>query len=126
MLVANRKNGNTLDAMFQIAAYLDSQGIGHEEMDVTDLPDAAFPYSVSASADVPKGPVDLIITLGGDGTILQASRYLAGTGVPVLGVNMGNKGFLAELEKGELDTVEWLPADRIILPEIAEKWPEAE
>ena len=30
------------------------------------------------------------------------------------------------LEKGELNTVEWLPADRIILPEIAEKWPEAE
>ena len=30
------------------------------------------------------------------------------------------------LGKEELNTVEWLPADRIILPEIAEKWPEAE
>ena len=45
----------------------------------------------------------LAVTLGGDGTILQISRYLAGTGVPVLGVNMGHKGFLTELERTELD-----------------------
>ena len=45
----------------------------------------------------------LAVTLGGDGTILQISRFLAGTGVPVLGVNMGNKGFLTELERRELD-----------------------
>ncbi len=44
----------------------------------------------------------LAVTLGGDGTILQISRFLSGTGVPVLGVNMGNKGFLADLERSEL------------------------
>ena len=44
----------------------------------------------------------LAVTLGGDGTILQISRFLAGTGVPVIGVNMGNKGFLADLERSEL------------------------
>ncbi len=44
----------------------------------------------------------LVVSLGGDGTILQASRFLAGSGVPIIGVNMGNKGFLAELEAGEL------------------------
>ena len=42
------------------------------------------------------------VTLGGDGTILQASRYFGGTGVPLLGINLGNKGFLAELERGDL------------------------
>ena len=45
---------------------------------------------------------DLIVTLGGDGTILQFSRFAAGTGIPVIGVNMGNKGFMAELERSEL------------------------
>lgn len=45
---------------------------------------------------------DLIVTLGGDGTILQLSRFAAGTGIPVIGVNMGNKGFMAELERTEL------------------------
>ena len=45
---------------------------------------------------------DLVVSLGGDGTILQASRFLAGSGVPIIGVNMGNKGFLAELESVDL------------------------
>ena len=61
------------------------------------------------SSDIPTVPLEeaikyteLVVTLGGDGTILQAAPYLAGTGVPIVGVNMGNKGFLAELESSEL------------------------
>jgi len=45
---------------------------------------------------------EMIITLGGDGTILQASRASAGTGVPILGINLGGKGFMAELEADEI------------------------
>lgn len=41
--------------------------------------------------------VDLIITVGGDGTILYASRFSAEHGVPVCGLNMGRLGFLNEL-----------------------------
>lgn len=41
--------------------------------------------------------VDLLIVLGGDGSILQAARQLAGRGIPVLGVNCGALGFLAAL-----------------------------
>ena len=47
----------------------------------------------------------LVVSLGGDGTILQLSRYLAGSGIPILGVNLGNKGFLAELEQTETDCI---------------------
>ena len=41
---------------------------------------------------------DCLITLGGDGTIIRAARLVAGMGVPILGVNMGRVGFLAETE----------------------------
>ena len=47
----------------------------------------------------------LVVSLGGDGTILQLSGRLAGTEIPILGVNLGHKGFLAELESSETDSI---------------------
>ena len=41
--------------------------------------------------------LDLLITLGGDGTILRAARMGARHGIPILGINLGRLGFLAEL-----------------------------
>ena len=46
---------------------------------------------------------DLLITFGGDGTILQLAKLAALHKIPVLGINMGGLGFVAELEAGELD-----------------------
>jgi NAD+ kinase len=51
---------------------------------------------------------DLLVCLGGDGTMLRAARSLVPHEVPVLGVNMGRLGFLAELRPQEL--MERLPA----------------
>lgn len=47
--------------------------------------------------------VDGVIALGGDGTLLGAMRLVAERPVPVLGVNLGHLGFLAEVEGPELD-----------------------
>jgi NAD+ kinase len=47
--------------------------------------------------------VDFCFVLGGDGTILQALRAYAGTGVPVFAVNYGEVGFLATIDPDELD-----------------------
>ena len=46
---------------------------------------------------------DLLIVLGGDGTILEAARRAALRGTPILGINLGRVGYMAELEMGELD-----------------------
>lgn len=45
---------------------------------------------------------DLLICFGGDGTILHASKAATRAGVPILGVNIGTMGFMAELESSEL------------------------
>jgi NAD+ kinase len=45
--------------------------------------------------------VDICFALGGDGTILNALRLYAGTGVPVFGINFGEMGFLATVDREE-------------------------
>lgn len=48
-----------------------------------------------------RSDVDMCFALGGDGTILNALRAYAGSGVPVFGVNFGEIGFLATVERSE-------------------------
>lgn len=46
-----------------------------------------------------KEDVEAIISLGGDGTLIQVSDIAAKKGIPIIGVNMGNLGYLCEVEK---------------------------
>lgn len=48
---------------------------------------------------------ELVIVLGGDGTILRAAEMFRDDDVPLLGINLGRVGFLAELEAGDVDTL---------------------
>ncbi|QCR20777.1 NAD kinase [Agrococcus sp. SGAir0287] len=54
--------------------------------------------------DAPEG-IELVMTLGGDGTILRAAELQRATGAPLLGINMGHVGFLAEAEVADLQAV---------------------
>ena len=47
------------------------------------------------------GWIECAIVLGGDGTLIQAARYLAGSNIPLLGVNMGTLGYLAQIGREE-------------------------
>ena len=60
---------------------------------------------------------DLLLCFGGDGTILHAARDATLHGVPILGVNMGSVGFMAELERGELPLLAALPQGRFTVQE---------
>ncbi|RIK16031.1 MAG: NAD kinase [Acidobacteria bacterium] len=53
---------------------------------------------------------ELVVVFGGDGTILRGAEIARPAGVPLLGVNMGRVGFLAEAERDDIETV----VDRIV------------
>ena len=60
-----------------------------------------------AAGSSPAAGCELVCVLGGDGTILRGAELSRGSGVPLLGVNLGHVGFLAEAEREDLDaTVE--------------------
>lgn len=47
--------------------------------------------------------IDFLIVLGGDGTLLNAAKHACEYSIPILGVNLGNLGFLTEVEVGDLN-----------------------
>ncbi|MFN3708089.1 NAD kinase [Microcella sp.] len=56
----------------------------------------------ATEATVAVGDIELVIVLGGDGTILRAAELVRGGSAPLLGVNLGHVGFLAESERDSL------------------------
>ncbi len=63
----------------------------------------AAKHGLDATAYAPPDP-DVVLVLGGDGTILRALGRFLGTGVPVIGVNFGRVGFLTTIERDELES----------------------
>lgn len=72
------------------------------------------PLRVVADAELERvrDGIEIAIVLGGDGTILRSAELFYGTGVPILGVNLGHVGFLAESEREDLDLAVHRVADR--------------
>ena len=60
---------------------------------------------------------DMLVCFGGDGTILHAAKDATSQGVPILGVNLGNIGFMAELEESELNLVGCIPSGKFTVEE---------
>jgi NAD+ kinase len=76
-------------------------------IDVRVLDDEAAGLDVAGARSVPPGPdaalgCELVVSLGGDGTLLRAAEAARPTSTPVLGVNLGHVGFLAEAERDDL------------------------
>lgn len=70
--------------------------------DVTVARTDVVPAYGETTPKVPEG-TEIVIVLGGDGTILKAAELVHCTQVPILGVNMGHVGFLAEFERFQIE-----------------------
>lgn len=66
------------------------------KLEVYCHPDQALGREVKKATTALLDTIDLVVVLGGDGTYLEAVRFLAGRQTPILGVNMGSLGFLTE------------------------------
>lgn len=84
------------------------------ELDGVDsaLPREERVPTVRADPADPAYGAEVIIVIGGDGTILRAAELSRGSGSPLLGVNLGHVGFLAESERADLDHAVDVVADR--------------
>ena len=96
------KNFQTVRAAMQI---LKDAGIN---------PRLCLPFEIDRSYDLPRDlrfnrldrelpNAEMVICFGGDGTILHMAKAATRKGIPILGVNIGTMGFMAELESTELD-----------------------
>jgi NAD+ kinase len=78
----------------------------HDYQVVMDPETAAYAagFEVVARGDMASRPLNFVIVLGGDGTLLSAARAVAMSDIPVLGVNLGSLGFLTEVPLENLYT----------------------
>lgn len=67
------------------------------------LPDA-MPIQVFANHGALRGNADILLSLGGDGTILDAVPLIGSSGIPVLGINTGRLGFLSSVAKDKAES----------------------
>lgn len=124
LLVTHGEASVTRAIVPSLAAAIAGHGV---EVVLSEEEVAKHPDLQPISVDRPD-QVDLILVLGGDGTILRALHRVIGRAIPCVGVNFGNFGFLTTLRSDEL--IEQLPAvfggglEVVSLPTIAVETPD--
>ncbi|GAA2915816.1 NAD+ kinase [Microbacterium keratanolyticum] len=107
LVVAHARRDDTVAAARRVIAALRDAG-AHPVLDPQDRAelaevDASFSDVDAVGDAVGVEDLELAIVLGGDGTILRAAELVRGSRAPVLGINMGHVGFLAEIERDDMD-----------------------
>lgn len=111
LLVVHTGRRSTLDIANEVAVRFSAAGIGvrvlADEVDTLDFSNVT--HVVASDATAAHG-AELVFVLGGDGTLLRGAELAWPYGVPVLGVNLGRVGFLAEADTNALKEA----VDRVI------------
>lgn len=105
-IIGNVDKAELRDAVRSLAGMLDRSGteyIAEEPIARMLGGDVGAQNQRSHSREECVHGVDMVIALGGDGTMLAAARLVGETGVPILGINLGKLGFLSEVAPEEME-----------------------
>ena len=92
-IITNEKKDPGLEFTKQITAFLEENGRKCTQINTkTDV-------EKNRLKKMPDSDHDCLLVIGGDGTVLRAAHLVIGSGVPILGINLGTLGYLAEVEK---------------------------
>lgn len=97
LLVLHPNRPEAKDVAREIVQSLSNDGISF----ISTSDSGLTGVSSIARGDLPKqlSEIELVLVLGGDGTILRGAELIHGTNIPVLGINLGHVGFLAQIGK---------------------------
>lgn len=108
LVVAHAHREDTVDAAVRVASLLRSAGaipvLSHDDREALAEIAPVLGEVAVLGTDIALADIDLAISLGGDGTILRAAELVRECPAPVLGINMGHVGFLAEIERDAMDS----------------------
>lgn len=102
-LIVNTKKQEAAEAALQVADFIRSRG-----------GECVMAAAASDSRSVIDNGTDLVLVLGGDGTVLRAVRDIGGREIPVIGINLGTLGYLTEIELHDYETA----LDRVLRGEV--------
>lgn len=95
LIVTNKVKDSDFELTKRIVTYIESRGGTCEK--------AVRNYDGQDDSIADYKNIECVIVLGGDGTILQVAREISGSGLPILGVNAGTLGFLAETDPDNVE-----------------------
>ena len=99
LFIVNPNREDATAAVRELAKKFTATGFALFTTNETEI-DGLVPITDEVLSDI-----EIAIVLGGDGTMLRAAEAVRGTQIPLLGVNLGRVGFLAEVEKPSLDEI---------------------
>lgn len=114
-LFVKRRHQDAVRVAGEVASWLTARGISvlADEALAAEIPDAS-----ACPAEMIPDRADLLMVLGGDGTLLSVARLVDSRLTPILGINLGSLGFLTEVTRDEIEaTLEKLLAGELTISE---------
>ncbi len=104
LVYPNIKKDTNLVVTKKYINYITSFGnIAYLGRELSEYLDGDIGGVVFCDADEHMGDADIALVIGGDGTILRASREIYGYDIPIIGINLGKVGYMSELEIDEIE-----------------------